>query len=584
VIFRYSLFVKMSFLILMLLFPVILLIGYSHQVSVEVVETELKQSNLRRLSDLLRHMDSSIGQLQQLAVFLNRDPSVRDLPNLPYKDSLLDRVRTKIAVQEKLKLQSLSSDWNNEFVVYSPVARQRVDLLSSAEYDENDLPEHPSASWSLEARTSESGLVTRRFKRYILDETMPNEETSKSKLVVEVSFDANNLAALLSNYQEGGRDSPFLYRAGEKTIHGNPKDAATAEALISWLNGRSLGQEEAPRVKLNGKDYQVYYLKSTTLGWYLVDFLPLNEVVSPLYESRNLFYAAIGVLLAASLIALALLYRNIQIPISQLMKGFKQIRDGRFSARVPMGSSREFVYMQMGFNEMAKEIQLLVESVYEEQIRSKDARLKQLQAQVNPHFLYNCLAYITSMNELDNREAVSSMAHNLGDYYRYMTRSDKETATLREELSVVANYLNIQRMRMPRLRFLIDIPEAVEGITIPRLSIQPIVENAVVHGIELKPGEAEIRITGSMEEGFCYLLVDDNGAGLPEERIQAMDKSMRLTTESDIGYGLWNVSQRLQLMFGPSAGVRFSPSPLGGLRVGLAWPTPGSESEKRDEH
>nr|WP_245363326.1 sensor histidine kinase [Cohnella thailandensis] len=233
---------------------------------------------------------------------------------------------------------------------------------------------------------------------------------------------------------------------------------------------------------------------------------------------------------------------------------------------------------------MAKEIQLLVESVYEEQIRSKDARLKQLQAQVNPHFLYNCLAYITSMNELDDREAVSSMAHNLADYYRYTTRSDKETATLREELSMIENYLNIQRMRMPRLRFSIDVPETMEEMIVPKLTIQPVVENAVLHGIELKPGEAEIRITGSMEQGFCYLHVDDNGTGLPEERIQAMDKSMRLTTESDIGYGLWNVSQRLQLMFGPSAGVCFSPSPLGGLRVRLAWPTPGSESEKRDEH
>ncbi|QMV43622.1 cache domain-containing sensor histidine kinase [Cohnella cholangitidis] len=577
---RYSLFAKILVLILLLLVPVILLIGYSHQVSVKVIESELQHTNQRQLSFLLHQMDTSIKQLEQLAVILNRDPSVRDLPNLPYKDNLLDRVKTKAAVLEKLTLQSLSSNWSNEFVVYSPTAKQRIGIQSSIPYEESYFPDNLSSYWRIEAQASAAGKETRVFKRFIVDNLLPVADISKSKLILEVLFDADNIADLLSNYQEGGRGSPFLYHPNERPIYGKQPDSKATEGLIAWLDKQNLEQEAAFRIKLNGRGYQVYYSESKTMDWYLVDFLPVEDVVTPIYKSRNLFFIAIGVLLATSFAALALLYRNIQIPVRQLVRGFKEIRDGRFSARVPLGSSPEFVYMQRGFNEMAKEIQLLVESVYEEKIRSKDARLKQLQAQVNPHFLYNCLAYITSMNELENREAVASMAHNLGDYYRFTTRSDKEITTLREELSIVTNYLNIQHMRMPRLTFTIDIPDAMNNLVVPRLSLQPIIENAVVHGIELKPGEAMIRIMCCTEEERCSIIVDDNGIGLTEEQMLDMDKRVGSPSESELGYGLWNTCHRFQLMFGQSSEIRFEPSPLGGLRVQLLW---NVEPFKREE-
>src|SRR5690606_19844668 len=137
----------------------------------------------------------------------------------------------------------------------------------------------------------------------------------------------------------------------------------------------------------------------------------------------------------------------------------------------------------------------------------------------------------------------------------------------------------IQQMRMPRLQYEIRVPEQMKDCMIPRLSLQPIVENAIVHGIELKPGVGMINITGFLESRLFNIVVDDNGSGLQEACIRELGSRLRLPLESDAGYGLWNTNQRLQLMFGKGSGIALEPSPLGGLRVRLFWEMTALEEE-----
>jgi two-component system sensor histidine kinase YesM len=206
--------------------------------------------------------------------------------------------------------------------------------------------------------------------------------------------------------------------------------------------------------------------------------------------------------------------------------------------------------------------------VYEEQIRSREAMLKQLQSQINPHFLYNCLFYIKNMARLGDEESVVAMALNLGEYFRYTTRMNKETALFQEELDVVVNYLEIQNLRMKRIAYHIEVPEPIRILVIPRLMLQPIVENAVVHGIEPIDGKGEIRIHGAVQEGEYRVVVEDNGVGLDDEQLAQLQRRLELPEEEvSASYGLWNVNQRLKLMFAPGSGLLLSRSPLGGLAV-----------------
>jgi two-component system sensor histidine kinase YesM len=229
---------------------------------------------------------------------------------------------------------------------------------------------------------------------------------------------------------------------------------------------------------------------------------------------------------------------------------------------------------------MVEQIQELFEKVYVEKLHVKEARLKQLQSQINPHFFYNCFSFITSMAKLRNHEAVVAMAHNLSKYYRYTTRQERDLVPLSDEVEFVQYYLKIQQMRMPRLTFTIDISSQVHSLLVPPLVLQPLVENAVLHGIEPQAEEGIIRIMTECIGSSMYLIVDDNGLGLSEEDIRSLTLALEKPVEEKSGYGLWNVHQRMRLHFGENAGLEFSLSPLGGLRVILKWPLSIEEGQE----
>lgn len=234
------------------------------------------------------------------------------------------------------------------------------------------------------------------------------------------------------------------------------------------------------------------------------------------------------------------------------------------------------------FNEMASQIQDLIENVLQSRILARDATLKQLQAQIHPHFLYNCLGYIINMTKMGKDRAVMDMAYHLADYYRYTTRMDNQGVSLSEELAFVRIHLEILQLRNETLTYSIWLPEALAELRIPRLLIQPIVENAMGHGLENVeyPGRVEIRVY--VKDERVHLEVEDNGKGLSEERIIQLYQELRIPAGEYAGCGLWNVNQRLQGNFGPDAEIAFSPSRLGGLNVSLAW-RPGIRDDTKEE-
>jgi two-component system sensor histidine kinase YesM len=197
--------------------------------------------------------------------------------------------------------------------------------------------------------------------------------------------------------------------------------------------------------------------------------------------------------------------------------------------------------------------------------------IKQLQSQINPHFLYNCLFFINNMVRLGHDDAIVAMSHNLAEYFRYTTRTEKPLAAIRAEAKVVANYLTIQSLRMDRLQYRIDIPEQLMELEIPRLLIQPIVENSIVHGIENKRNSGTIQITGKEDHRFYYLLVEDDGMGMTTDSIAELMQKINLPLDDAMGCALWNIQQRLHIHFGEESGMRFYPSSIGGLTTEIYW-------------
>src|SRR5690606_17807950 len=214
---------------------------------------------------------------------------------------------------------------------------------------------------------------------------------------------------------------------------------------------------------------------------------------------------------------------------------------GYFSVRLNYSARNEFSLLFARFNIMAQRIQELIENVYEEKLRRREATLKQLQSQINPHFLYNCLFFIKNMARMKNEEAVVAMSLNLGDYYRYITRSESDLATIREELKMVTNYLEIQSLRLERVKFTIDVPDDILDKTVPRLTLQPIIENAILHGIEPKAENGEINIYGDFNDNVYTITVEDSGVGMSEDQLNKIKTSLKNPRDEKLAGGTWIV-------------------------------------------
>ncbi|MBQ4186199.1 MAG: sensor histidine kinase [Clostridiales bacterium] len=214
------------------------------------------------------------------------------------------------------------------------------------------------------------------------------------------------------------------------------------------------------------------------------------------------------------------------------------------------------------------------EQVKEEQKLLRKAEFDLLQSQINPHFLYNTLDAIVWSAEAGNQKQVVSMVGNLSDFFRLSLNKGKENVLIREELQHVRSYLEIQYIRYQDiLTFEINVPEEFNEYKIPKLTIQPIVENALYHGIKNKRGGGKITIYAEEKRDHFTIVVEDTGKGMDEERLRQVRKAIRDgTPEKNVVYGLYNVNERIRLNFGEGYGIHLESVLNKGTRVRIRLP------------
>lgn len=567
--YRLNIFSKIVILLFVLLLPVLVLYTLSNRTTNQVVQDQIQTSNLNQLSFFLHQLDSNIESLSMFPVILANDPYIREFIDKT-SSSTPDLMKAEARMTEKLSLQSVSSGWSNDLTLVIPGEKK---VVSSSIYMNGtgvwawDDPVHSTWTYGVD---SSRGTKMGTFIREITEPA--NAKTVKqANALLEVRFPVQNISDLLDIYKKDKQSDPFLYYPGYSPIYNSTSSKAMVDQLLRQLGDVPLNDIGQREMKVGGQEYLVSMVKSAQLGWYLIDYVPVEKILSPITKTRNLFYISLGLLLALSLLAASLLYRNVQIPLVQVIRSIQKMKRGDLSTRIEYHSKNEFDYLIQHFNEMAGQIQVLVEDVYAEKIRSREATLKQLQSQIHPHFLYNSLFFIINSAEMEDKESVVAMAHNLAEFYRYTTRVENQSVLLRDELDMVRNYLNIQNLRMQRLEYEIDVPDSMLGETVPRLIVQPLVENAIVHGIEGRVGGGRIRITGEQTVEWNRLMVEDNGKGLTAAELDQLRAKLQEPMSEDIGCGTWNVHHRLYYQFGEGSELTFTQAEGGGLRAMLTW-------------
>ncbi|TXK74852.1 sensor histidine kinase [Paenibacillus sp. N3.4] len=577
--YKLNIFSKILILLVLLLIPIVLLYSYTNRIANNVVQDQIQSSNLNQLSFFMHQLDVDVERLAMSPVILGSDPYVREYIDRNESPDY-DMLREQSRIIQKLSLQSVSSGWVNELTIAIPHGKQ---VLSSSIFV-NGTDAWPwnspiKRTWTFEERKGDNGVGS--FIREI-SEPIRAQVADQANVLYQVRFSAQNMIQLLNVYKQDKRSDPFLINGENGTILNSSSNPAITKAIKEGLAVQSLPPSGQIQLKIAKEQYLISFVKSEQLNWYLVDYVPVQKILSPITMTRNLFYVSIGLLLVMSVLASFLLYRNVQIPIGKMIQSVQKVKRGDLSARIDYRAKNEFDFLIQRFNEMAEQIQVLVEDVFAEKIRSREATVKQLQSQIHPHFLYNSLFFIINSAEMEDKESVVAMAQNLAEFYRYTTRVENQMVRLQEELDLVSHYLNIQNLRIHRLKYAISVPDEMLGEWVPRLILQPLVENAIVHGIERSVEGDFITITGEQEDRWNRLIVEDNGGGLHEAGLEKLLKQLQAPMSDEIGCGTWNVHHRLYYQFGEGSGLTFERVIGGGLRAVLTWKRNAQENELAD--
>ncbi len=267
-----------------------------------------------------------------------------------------------------------------------------------------------------------------------------------------------------------------------------------------------------------------------------------------------LFVYLVGVLILSDRLS-----KRLTQPIAVLCDKTEEFAQGDFAVRFESANQDEIGTLGKHFNSMVEEIAQLVDDVREEQRNLQDTELRLLQAQINPHFLYNTLDAIMWLTEAGEKKEAVSMLSSLSEFFRTTLSSGRDYVTLEEEDNHIRSYLNIQRFRYQDIMdYRIAFDEDILPFYIQKMTLQPIVENALYHGIKNKRGMGLIEVEGHSEGGDIILTVRDNGIGMTKEQLTHLRNVLegREAAEQEWnGFGMVNVQKRIRLGFGSDYGL-----------------------------
>ena len=312
---------------------------------------------------------------------------------------------------------------------------------------------------------------------------------------------------------------------------------------------RHLGKFTTQR--LNGELYRIGVTQSDYNGWYYFSFLPIRDLEAQSENMKSFLVLTIVAFTALFVLLAWLTTHFITKPIRQMVAAMKLIHKNNLGIRLQTQSIDEIGLLQSAFNGMQDRINDLIYEVRVKSEKEREAEVRALQAQINPHVLYNTLDTINWMAIERGQKDISEMITALSDIMRYAIRQKNKLVTLKEEINWAENYSYLQKMRFEdRFDISFDIDLDIVEHKVPRLFMQPYLENAIIHGMEHTESGGLIRITArSNEQGHIEVVIADNGCGISQEKLRAIKR------KETHGMGIYNLDERLQLEYGRPFGV-----------------------------
>lgn len=567
VLWLHSIFPKLLLTFTVITIPIFIASFWLNNRSKQITRDQILELAYEQMQGNITQFDEQVKMLNNLCQYVcSNNDEVKMLANLPEAQTVYERGEAMQALNEQFCQIKLVAAIVKDVRIHLKKIEKTVSASSlSIPIDEEEY------RFLMNMPLSESRITL--YKNMLLmfatsAENMnyaPGTKESSFFLVVELS-----VPEVMNYLVQGASDSSVSILLSEDgDFFMSSRDSQATEQIVTAVNSRPDFQQDI--LTVDGTDYIVLCQESNQTGLKLIKYINLNENFSVyrIYRYWLIFFILL-VLLAVSFFAL-FVYRTAQKPINELIKAFQKVENGDFSVSIHYHKNDEFQYLYHRFDRMVENTKNLIEQVYEQKILSQRSELKQLQSQINPHFLYNSFFIISLSARRGDMEFVERFTAQLGQYFQFIVKNDRDLIPLSEEIAYAKLYADIQMTRFSN-RVAIKIEEAPEqykNMLVPRLIVQPLIENALAYGLEKKKKDGRLHIFFREENNFFVIYVEDNGDFITEETLETMRAKLKENTTGTKMSGLFNIHRRLEIQYGNESGLFFSKLPEGGLQVKL---------------
>lgn len=553
----------------------------------------------KKMSELIeKNLDSARLIVQERLEFINEmttlislNPMIQEVLGESPTQDLSENIRQIIKLDRALDSYYLSNYYASPISAIVPT----IYLINRPEYQKYDIS---SKVQDISAIEDEPWYVNSKSKNFVIDAlpgqdhmivarrifSLKNADQYEYAALVKIELENKSINSVLASYKPSAESKICILDSDNQIIF-------SSDALTKAENGfiQTLGLEAgSSQIRgLEGEKVLVSSKMMDNIDWRIIDLTNLSEINSDQIRLTRIVVLILSVCMTMALLAAFFLSRYISSPITKLVASMRTVKGNNFDISIKYNKKDEFGYLIRQYKQMIGQIKNLIEKLYisdlnkqHAELLAKDAQLRFLQAQINPHFLYNTLDSINMYAIKYNAPVISDMINSLANFYRYSLSKGRAIITLDEEINHTHSYLEIQSKRFgSKLRYSIDIPREFRRKRIVKLVIQPLVENSILHGFDHEKGELEITISARQTEDKIVILITDNGVGADVEELNRLLDSAE---PMDHSFAVRNVHQRLQSTFGEAYGILYTRNKPEGITVEVRIPNNYTPEEQDD--
>ncbi|MCJ8008431.1 sensor histidine kinase [Lederbergia wuyishanensis] len=558
-----TIFVRLLVIYIIVILPIILLGIYLYNWSYNNASQEISRNTIVQLNTYLEDLNREIEwiEIQQFDILADKE-----LQKMALAWEVMDNYEKKISITYLLhRLTSIKN--TSPFIKDVSIHIPSIDKTFSATNSVQEFNHVRYESILACIQGTKSRIIKQGDSLSLMTLMFGGWEVGKPLFVIQIELNNDRLRGDLDTLNIYSESGTFLISKDWGEILATGEESSNIiQSFLSVVKGSS---EFTEIMDVEVENYHTDKAHSEELGLFVVKFIPEEMVRRPL----NKFSKWAWVFAFASIVAIVIYsystYKLVHRPLLRLVEGFKRMEGGDLNIPIVHKKEDEFGFIYDRYNNMLIKLKKLIDRDYKLKLMMQEAELKQLQSQINPHFLYNSFFILNSLAKIEDIERIELFTKMLGEYFRFITRNGESNVTLMEEIKHARMYTEIQNLRFSRrISVLFDeLPKELELIKVPRLIVQPIIENAYEHSLEKMPDEGFLRVSFEKRGDIVSIVVEDNGDTLSDEEIHKLGSRIANINELQEMTGIINIHRRIALTYGEGSGLFLSRSTLNGLKV-----------------